>query len=150
MNQSSSSKRKVKVYETAEERAPGRGDKVSESLAVYAPARGYKSATTRRIAGLTVPNEVWRFAVQNDLLAHLETAVRLAKECFKKIDRISFSYDVDPEIENESWINLHARIKGTFEELLQQDAAYTRVLGRALPANKQSLIRFFSSVECEE
>ncbi len=146
----SSSKRKPRVYVTAEERGLGRGDKAAESLAVYTPTRRRTvSSAPRRIAGISASNEVWRFAARNDLLTHLETAVRLAKECFKKIDQFSFSYDVDPEIENERWINLHARIKGPFDELLQEDLAYTRAMARALPPEKQTLIRFFSKVECE-
>ncbi|NUO78751.1 hypothetical protein HUU05_01640 [candidate division KSB1 bacterium] len=149
MKQSSFPKRtKAKVYATSEERSSARVNKVAESLVVYTPARR-QTSHARRIAGILASNEVWRFAAQNDLTAHLETAVRLAKECFKKIDRFAFSYDIDPEIENESWINLHARIKGSFEELLQQDAAYTRAMVRTLPLDKQSLIRFFSSVECK-
>lgn len=125
-------------------------DKVAESLAVYTPTRRRTALSTpRRIAGIAASEEVWRFAARNDLLAHLETAVRLAKECFKNIDQLGFSYDVDPEIENESWINLHARIKGAFDDLLQEDFAYTRAMARALPPDKQTFIRFFSNVECE-
>ena len=89
MNRSSSSKRKPKVYATA---------------------RGYKSVTPRRIAGISAPNEVWRFAARNDLLAHLETAVRLAKECFKNVEGFHFTYDIDPEIENESYITIRATV----------------------------------------
>ena len=143
MNQSSSSKRNTKVYATAEERSSVRANKVAESLAVYTPLRGRKTtAVRRRIAGLTVPNEVWRFAARNDLLAHLETAVRLAKECFRRIDGFHFTYDIDPEIENESYITIRATVYGTVEELLPQDWALTQALVRTLPGDKLHLIHF--------
>ncbi len=142
MNQPSSSKRKAKVYETAEERASGRSDKVAESLAVYAPARSRNTTTVRRIAEISAPNEVWRFAAQNDLLAHLETAVRLAKQCFRRIDGFHFTYDVDPEIENESYITIRATVYGTVEELLPQDWALTQALVRSLPRDKLHFIHF--------
>jgi len=147
MKQSSSSSKKAKVYPTAEERRVPAANKVAESLAVYAPTRGYKSAVPRRISGITASNEVWRFAVRNDLLAHLETSVRLAKECFRQVGKMSFTYDIDPEIENEFWISIHADIQGTLDELLQQDLAYGKALVRALPKAKLPLIRFAPGLE---
>lgn len=150
MNHSSPKKEENRVYKTAQKRASASANKIAEPLAVYTTVHERKTTNVRRrLAGIPVADEVWRFAARNDLLAHLETAVRLAKECFKKIDQFGFSYDVDPEIENECWINLHARIKGTFDELLQEDSAYTRAMVRALPLDKQTFIRFFSNVECE-
>ncbi len=143
MNRASSPKKgKVKVYATAEERSSAHTDKVVESLAVHAPARGCKSAVRRRIAGILVSSEVWRFAAWNDLLAHLETAVRLAKECFWQIDGFHFTYDIDPEIENESYITIRANVQGTVEELLPQDWALTQALVRTLPRNKLHFIHF--------
>ena len=139
----SSSKRKSRVYPTAEELGLGRGDKVAESLAVYTPTRRRTvSSAPRRIAGIATSEEVRRFAARNDLLAHLETAVRLVIECFLQIGKMSFTYDVDPEIENESWISIHADIQGTLEELLHQNLAYGKAIVRALPIHKLPLIRF--------
>lgn len=73
------SKRKPHVYRTAEER--GRGDKVTESLAVYTRTR----AAAQRNASIAASDAVWRFAARNDLIPHLETAVRLA--CCQSGDR---------------------------------------------------------------
>jgi len=149
MNRASSPKKgKVKVYATAEERHSARVNKVAESLAVYTPTRR-QTSHARRIAGILASNEVWRFAAQNDLLAHLETAVRLAKERFKQIGKMSFTYDIDPEIENESWINIHAAIKGKLEDLLEQWQAFDRAMVRTLPIDKQALILFSPTGESE-
>jgi hypothetical protein len=146
----SSSKRKPRVYPTAEELGLGRGDKVSESLAVYTPTRRRAvSSAPRRIAGIAASDEVWRFAARNDLLAHLETAVRLVKECFLQIGKMSFTFEIDPEIENESWISIHAAIKGKLDDLLQQWQAFDRAMVRNLPPDKQSLIRLSPTGESE-
>lgn len=107
------------------------------------------TSAPRRIAGITASNDLWRFVARNDLLAHLETAVRLAKECFKNIDQLGFSYDVDPEIENESWISIRAGIKGTLDELLLQWQAFDKAMVRSLPTNKQALILFSPRGESE-
>ncbi len=148
MKQSSSTnKANLKVYPTAEERQAQRKDKVAESLAVYTPMRGRSTMTVRRrIAGISASNEVWRFAAKNDLLAHLETAVRLAKECFRRIEGFHFTYDIDPEIENESYITIRATVYGTVEELLPQDWALTQALARSLSGEVLKKISFFPAV----
>ncbi len=123
-------------------------DKAAESLAMYTPTRRRTaSSAPRRIAGIAASNEVWRFAARNDLLAHLETAVRLAKECFWQVGKLSFTYDIDPEIENEAWISIHADIQGSLDELLQQHLAYGKALVRVLPKAKLPLIRFAPGLE---
>ncbi|NUO78753.1 hypothetical protein HUU05_01650 [candidate division KSB1 bacterium] len=145
---SSSQKRKTTSdYDAARERFSQRKDKVAESLAVYTPTRTRRVPSgPRHIAGIAASEEVWRFAWRNDLITHLETAVRLAKENFKPIEGFHFTYDIDPEIENESYITIRANVQGTVKELLPKDWSYSQTLVRTLPKDKLHLIHFSPTV----
>ncbi|MGH7451476.1 MAG: hypothetical protein ACRENG_09045, partial [bacterium] len=76
----SKSKSAAKPYPEAANQ-PAR--KVAEAVATYIVRSTPKPrAAARTIAGLTVDGEVWAFVKANNLLPHLETAIRLARETF--------------------------------------------------------------------
>ena len=122
--------------------------KVAEGVAAYSYTPLKKPIPPQHfIAGILASNEVWRFALTNELILHLETAVRILRQSFQKIGVMQFSYEIDPEIENESWITIRANVEGTLEELLREDWAYTQAIVRAIPITKLSFIRFIPSVD---
>jgi len=123
--------------------------KVAEGVATYAYMPFKKTASVQhQIAGIAVSEEVWRFVVANEIVSHLETAVRLVGESFRKAGKIRFSYQIDPEIENESCVIIHAEVYGAVEELVHEDLAYTKAMVRTIPADKLPLIHLFPIVIC--
>jgi hypothetical protein len=96
---------------------------------------------------MAASDEAWHFAMKNELIPHLETAVRVVRESFKKISDIRFTHEIDPEIENESCITIRAKVVGSLEELLCQDWAYTEAIVRAMPINKLPFIRFIPLID---
>ncbi len=122
-------------------------DKVAEGVATYTYTPLKNAASVQhQIAGIAVSYEVWRFAVANEIVSHLETAVRLVGESFRKAGKIWFSYQIDPEIENESCVIIHAEVSGTVEDLVHEDLAYTKAIVRTIPADKLPLIHLFPFV----
>ena len=97
-----------------------RPSKVAESVAGYTvspAATKRKSATKiRRIAGLEASDEVWEFAQKHQLVPHLETAVRLAKESFRDVRNIYLTFEPDPEIPSLHGIAINANVGGTLED----------------------------------
>jgi len=135
-----------KPYPDADSAMSEQIDKVAEGLAAYAYTPIKKAASWQhQIAGVSASEEVWRFAVVNELIPHLETAIRLLFESFHKIDKVRFAYEVDPEIENETWIAIRAKVEGRFDELLKEDLAYTKAITRVVPVDKRPFIRFIPS-----
>ncbi|MGH7451475.1 MAG: hypothetical protein ACRENG_09040 [bacterium] len=121
--------------------------KVAEDVATYTYTPLKKAASVQhQIASIAVSEEVWRFAAANEIVSHLEAAVRLVGEAFRKVGKIRFSYQIDPEIENESCIIIHAEVYGVVEELVHEDLAYTKAMMRNIPADKLSLIHLFPIV----
>lgn len=115
--------------------------RVAESVAAYSVARPrstYKRqpSLSRRIAGHAVSNEVWQFAVENDLVPHLETAIRLVRECFPTVRKIEFFYVIDSEVENWSWITIAIKVSGTVEEVLAQMNRFDNEMIRQVPLEK--------------
>jgi hypothetical protein len=92
-----------------------------------------KKVEPPRIAGLPASEEVWRFAQENALAPHVETAVRLAREHFKEIRDIRLDHMVDPEIPNREILEIHLSVTGLMEELLQADQNYIRAINTAIP-----------------
>lgn len=131
-------------YPTTESISVDQMGKVAEPVAAYihAPSQGI-TPTRRFIAGIFASEMVWRFAVANGLIPHLETAVRLVHESFQHAGEISFTYDLDAEIENESWITLWVKVSGSIDELLNEHSAYRKGMRQAVPINKLPLIRLF-------
>jgi transcriptional regulator of nitric oxide reductase len=146
MEQNHSPKRDaaVRQYPTAESTAGDQGGKVAEPVAAYVHAPSQSITPAKRfIAGISASEAVWRFAVQNDLVQHLEIAVRLVHESFHHAGETRFTYDLDPEIENESWITLWVKVGGPLDNLLKEQAAYRKGMRQAVPLNKLPLIRLF-------
>ncbi len=114
-------------------------DKVTEAVSPYITRTEtkrsvpLKKAEPPRIAGLPASNEVWRFAQENTLVPHIETAVRLAREHFKGIRDIRLDHMVDPEIPNREILEIHLYVTGLMEELLQADQNYIRAFNTAIP-----------------
>jgi hypothetical protein len=135
-----------KPYPEQETPPATQSDKVAEAVSPYmartetkrsAPS---KKVETPRIAGLPASEEVWRFAQENALVPHIETAVRLVRESFKEIQSIKLEYGVDPEIANWDSVDIHFYVTGTMEELLQTDQKFTRAFVAAVPDEPRSKI----------
>lgn len=88
----------------------------------------------------TVSTEVWKFATAHDLLPHLETAVRLVRECFPTVRKIEFKYVVDPEIANWSWIAIAIKVSGTVEVVLAQMNRFDDEMIKQVPIEKGAKI----------
>lgn len=146
-NQSSNPRAAVQPYPTAESAAAAQSGKVAEPIAAYVYVPPQTAAPTRRfIAGILAAEPVWRFAVANQLIPHLETAVRLVQESFQDAEEIRFTCDLDPEIENESWITLWVNISGSLDNLLNEQSTYRKGMRQAVPINKLPRIRLFPEV----
>jgi hypothetical protein len=68
--------------------------------------------------------------------------VRLVRESFQKVGGLQFGYEIDPEIENESWIVVRAKIEGELDELLNEYTDFNKSMVRTVPIDKQAFIRF--------
>lgn len=120
---------------------------VAEPMAAYqvqrqATAEKKSAPPARQIGGHQVSREVWQFAVVNDLLPHLETAIRLVYDCFAAVKKIEFVHVIDPELENNSWITIEAAVSGTVEEVLAQTNQFDREMIKHVPIEKGALICF--------
>jgi hypothetical protein len=141
----STKQRPSRTYPKAENSKTTSTTRVAESVAAYSVARPrstYKRqpSLSRRVAGYTVSNEVWHFAVENDLIPHLETAVRLVQTCFPTVRKIDFEYVIDPEVENNSWIDLAIKVSGTVEEILAQMNRFNNEMIKQVPIEKGAKI----------
>ena len=146
MEQHNSPKRDAPAqqYPTLDSVSVNQMGKVAEPVAAYihTPSQGI-TPTRRFIAGISAAEPVWRFAVANALIPHLETAVQLAHQSFHHAAEMGFTYDIDPEIENESWITLWVKVSGSMDELLNEQSAYRKGMRQVVPINKLPLIRLF-------
>jgi len=129
-----------KPYPEAEPVSAIQPNKVAETVAASYLTRTeiergtyYRQPAPRFIAGLPASDDVWNFAQEYALAPHIETAVRLAREHFKKIREINLDYMVDPEIPNHSDLLINLHVTGTFDELINADNAYIRAINRAIP-----------------
>jgi hypothetical protein len=126
----------AKPYPEAESSSEQVG-KVAEGVATYAYTPLPKTASVQhQIAGIAASEEVWRFAAANEIVSHLETAVRLVRESFQKVIDVRFTHDIDQEVDNESWITLRVQVQGSLEDLVRQHWTYTEAIVRAVPINK--------------
>jgi hypothetical protein len=96
-----------------------------------------------RIAGLEASDEVWDFAQKHQLVPHLETAVRLAKESFRDIRRTYLTFEPDPEIPSLHGIAINVKAEGTVDELVQQDRAFALRFAQEIPDKVRSKISLF-------
>jgi hypothetical protein len=123
--------------------APEQPNKAAESLSPYIARTETrrsvppKKVEPARIAGLPASDEVWRFAQENALVPHLETAMRLVRESFKEIREIKLSHAPDPEIPHWESIVISLYVTGSVEELLSSDQNYRRTFIAAVPNEQQ-------------
>ncbi|MCI0694932.1 hypothetical protein L0337_23350 [candidate division KSB1 bacterium] len=128
---SSKSKSAAKPYpETAYQPA----GKVAEALATYGVLATPKPKTAARtIAGLKADSEVWAFVDANNLLPHLQTAIRLARDTFIDIRKMWLSYEPDPELPKFNSIVIWVKARGTVENLFEQEKKYIRAFNESIP-----------------
>lgn len=132
-----------KPYPEQEIPLAAQSDQVAEAVSPYivrTEARRdvpLKKAEPPRIAGLPAFEEVWRFAQENALAPHVETAVRLVRESFKEIREIKLSYVPDPEIPHWEAIVIDLYVTGSVDKLLRSDQNYRRAFIAAIPKEQQ-------------
>jgi hypothetical protein len=132
-----------KPYPEQETAPAAQSDKVAEAVSPYIARtemrHGVLSTKVKPpvIAGLPASEEVWRFAQDNELLPHIETAVRLVRESFKEIRKIKLSYAPDPEIPHWEAIVVDLYVTGSVDELLRSDQNYRRAFIAAIPDEQQ-------------
>jgi len=133
-----------KPYPEAESISATQPNQVAEAVAASYLTRTeiergtfYRQPAPRFIAGLSASDEVWRLAKEKELVPHIETAVRLAREHFKEIREITLTYLPDPEIPHWETIAVNLYVTGTLDELLQADQKYTRAFTTIIPDEKQ-------------
>jgi hypothetical protein len=127
--------------------------KPAEPAKIAEPAAGYVISTPttaslpaakgRRIAGLEASNEVWEFAQKHQLVPHLETAIRLARESFLDIRKIYLTFESDPEIPTLDGIAINIKAEGTLDELVEKDRAFALRFIKELPYGSRSKISLF-------
>ncbi len=130
---SSKSKSAAKPYPAS---APQPAEKVAEAVVAYGVRANPKpriSAPARTIAGLAADDEVWTFAKANNLLPHLETAIRLARQKFIDIREMWLSYEPDPELPKFNSIVIWVKGRGTVENLFEQEKKYIRAFNESIP-----------------
>jgi hypothetical protein len=118
---------------------------IAEPAAAYSVAtpisyRKSQRVEKKRIAGYEVSDEVWRFAVANDLIPHLETAVRLVHECFPTVSDVQLLHEIDWEIEDRSYIVIEIKIAGPIPTILEQYNRFTLQIIRQVPPDKRDKI----------
>ncbi|MGH7596708.1 MAG: hypothetical protein ACREOI_10170 [bacterium] len=132
-----------KPYPDQETPPATQSDKVAEAVSPYiARSETRRGVTPTKvkplvIAGLPASEEVWRFAQENSLAPHIETAIRLLRESFKEIRNIRLEYEIDYEIPHWNSINIHLDVTGTMEELLCADEKYRRAFTTTVPDEHQ-------------
>jgi hypothetical protein len=116
-------------------------NKVAESLSPFNITRAEarrggafpRKTKPPNIAGLPASEDVWRFAQENALVPHLETAVRLVRESFKRIKEIKLSYAPDPEIPHWESIVIDLHVTGDVDELQNAYTDYIHEFVKAVP-----------------
>jgi len=118
--------------------------RIAEPEAVYPATPSFvgksKHTNQRRISGYAVSDEAWRFAVANDLIPHLETAMRLVHECFPTLSEVQLLHEIDREMENKSWIAIEIKITGSQASILEQYNRFTLQMIRQVPPAKREKI----------
>jgi hypothetical protein len=131
-------------YPTAEEKGEALSH-VAEPAAAYSVAtpvsrRKPRRVEEKRIAGYAVSDEVWQFAAANDLIPHLETAIRLVHECFPTVSDVQLLHEIDWDVENRSYIVIEIKITGSIPALLEQYDRFTTQKIRQIPPEKRDKI----------
>jgi len=154
--------RKPSRYPVGGEKIHHLPNKVSEAQAAYglltkAPEvevlktlKPYSSRLTKtqqrlpsasiKIASVEMPDAVRQFAQKNALFPHLENALRLVHECFPSVKNIKLAYEVDWEVENESWIAINIQVSGKADQVLAQYLFFNRQMTQQIPPEKSNKI----------
>jgi hypothetical protein len=130
---SSKSKSAAKPYPEAANQPAGKVAEAAATHGVRATPKLKIPAPARTIAGLVADDEVWTFVKANDLLPHLETAIRLTRETFIDIRKIWLSYEPDPELPQFNSIVIWVKAHGTVENLFEQEKKYVRAFNESIP-----------------
>lgn len=93
-----------------------------------------------QVAGIEIPEDVRRFAEKHGLFPHLETTIKLVHECFPSVNTLQLAYEVDWEIENESWVAVNIQVPGKVEQVLQQYLQFNRQMIQKIPSEKSGKI----------
>jgi hypothetical protein len=117
---------------------PAVPSKVAETaVATYtvSPAAKRKPvAKGRRIAGLEASDEVWEFAQKHQLVPHLETAVRIARESLDNPRALSLTFEPDPEIPSLHGIGINAKISSrNLDDWERQYQAFDQRFAQEVP-----------------
>jgi len=125
--------------------SPVEQSKVAEPVASYATSASASAikpiASRRRIAGLDASDEVWDFAQTHQLVPHLETAIRLAKESLDNPQGVYLTYEPDPEIPRLHGIGINARISSdNLDDWERQYRAFQQRFLREIPKEVQHQI----------
>jgi hypothetical protein len=127
-----------KPYSEQEAAPAKQPNKVAETVSPYIIRSETERATLHRkpepryIAGLPASDEVWRFAQENALVPHLETAIRLVRDSFKSIKLIQLAYEIDPEILGRASIAIDLHVSGSMDELQNAYTNYVRAFINAI------------------
>lgn len=129
------------------ESSSGQVGKIAEGVATYAVSTIPKlKIPIRTIADVTADDEVWAFVKVNNLLPHLETAIRLVRETFADVREIRLSYEPDPEIPFFNSVTIYVKAVGTVEEVFEQEKRYTRAFIQAIQSEKRQQITLLVSI----
>ncbi|MCI0696042.1 hypothetical protein L0337_29085 [candidate division KSB1 bacterium] len=140
----SSKRSSPRPYPTAEQKNEALPN-IAEPAAAHAVTtpishRKPQRVEEKRIAGYAVSDEVWQFAAANDLIPHLETAVRLVYECFPTVSDIQLLHEIDWDVENRSYIVIEIKITGSIASILEQYDRFTLQKIRQVPPEKRDKI----------
>lgn len=143
--EASISKSAANPYREAAKQPAG---KVAEGVATYTALSTPKPrVTARTIAGLAADDEVWAFVKANNLLVHLETAIRLARETLPTLREMKLAYEPDPESSFFNAVVIYVKAVGTVEELFEQENRYISAYGRYIPRElSQKMVMLLSDV----
>lgn len=102
-------------------------------------------------SGLAAPNRVLpatvvAFCAQDNLLPHLETALRLADLHFQQPQDVHVTVDTDPETDEQT-ILIDLTIKMPPDEAVERKRAYTRQWVQAVPVDAIGKIRLLFNIE---
>ncbi len=87
-----------------------------------------------------LPPDVAEFVARHELLGHLRTATCLAESAFAPVRAIEFVLERDPE-SDEEWIAVDVTVADDVDDVLVQNADYTRQWVAVAPPDVRSAIR---------
>jgi hypothetical protein len=88
-----------------------------------------------------LPADVLDFLLRNHLFPDFSAYVRFAKRFFPGAERLSATFETDPEGETSGWVALEVRCPGAVDEILDQYNGFMTQTFQAIPAESQSFLR---------